>query len=493
MKAPSAQNKIEGLSTKTLRNIFWTGGGAGVRVVMQLIVLAVLARLLTPSDFGIVAASMLVVGFADIFAMVGVGPAIIQRDSLTEKHIRTGFVMSLCFGLLITSLIYSLSFLFEKFFKINNVTEVVKALSLLFAIKSFGVVSEALLMRDLKFKKLATLDVLSYSFGYAGFSIVLAYMGAGYWALVGGALAQASMKSILTFLMVRHNVRPFINFTIFKELAHFGAGHSLARLVNFLATQGDYLIVGRLLGSASLGLYSRAFRIMQMPTSLYGSIADKVVFSAYSKTQMDKEQAYRAFERGLSLTALIGLPLSLILFFLAPNIVISLLGPEWDGVIAPFHVLAISTYPLLACKQSGSMLIAQGKIYLFACLQLFYAFLVLVGSLLGAHWGIVGVAVGVSIAVTLYYLLLTASTIKLIGMNFSEWVLTHKGGFFSMILLGVVCWIGAIVVKVLDLIPILALFLNAILLSSVAFAAIKLMPEIFLGKNGMWLKRRLRI
>ena len=490
MIAEKIENQgTENLGSKTVKNIVWTGGGAGIRIGISLLVLAVLARLLCPADFGIIAAAMLVVNFADIFAFVGVGPAVVQRTDLTPTHIRTAFTVTIALGAIVTVLLGLASPLVEMLFKIEKLTSVIAVLSLIFVIKSFGVIAESMLMRQLRFKRLAFLEAFSYAAGYGAVSIGLVLMGVGYWGLVAGTLFQAILKSILMVLSVRHSLLPGFNAKAFKDLVHFGAGYSLARIINFFATQGDYLVVGRLLGADALGLYSRAFRIMQMPSSLFNSVVDNVIFSAYSRTQYDKERIYRGFERGLSLTALMGLPMSAVLFILAPDIVLTLLGDKWSAAIGPFHVLSIAAYPLLACKQSGTMLLARSKVYLFASLQFVYASMVLAGALSGTKWGLMGVTVGVCIAVLLYYLLLTIAAIKTVGMPLASWFKAHKPGFFCMILFGSISWLGATIGQKF-LLPPVSLLLNGALLLAALLVIRRMKSELFLGKDGLWLEQQ---
>ena len=151
----------ESISHRTLRGLFWMFLGKGTQAVLQVLVLGILARLLTPADFGLVSASLVVVGLSTIFSQLGIGPAVVQRSNLESRHLRTGFTISVLFSLALAGLICLFAPSFAGFFRLEGLTPVLRAMSLVFPFQGLSVVAESLLQRDLSFRRLAGINTIS--------------------------------------------------------------------------------------------------------------------------------------------------------------------------------------------------------------------------------------------------------------------------------------------------------------------------------------------
>lgn len=414
-----------GLSLRTIGGLFWTFSGSGLQYVLQLIVLITLARLLTPADFGIVGAALVIISFSAIFSELGIGPAIVQRSDLKQKHIRTGFTVSLAFGALLTLLICGLASAIAVFFAMDDLAPVVRILSFVFVLHGISVVSESLLLRNLRFKELAGIQLTSYVFGYAAVGVILAFHGFGVWSLVWANLAQAASKSLLFLIIQPHARKPLLDRTAFFQLLHFGAGMTMAQIANRFALQGDNLVVGRWLGAEALGFYGRAYQLATIPASLFGQAVDKVVFPALSKVQHEPERLVSAFRRGSGLTALLVLPASAVLFILAPEIVRVLLGSAWVELILPLQVLAVGTFFRTAYKMSASLARAKGAVYQIAWRQGVYAGLIIMGAWVGQFFGLEGVAVGVVIALAIHFALMSHLSLSIVRLDWLDFARLH--------------------------------------------------------------------
>ena len=300
--------------------MFWVTVGRGGRAVLQLVVSG-LCRLLTPAQFGVVSAALVVIGFSAIFSEVGLGPAIVQRPDLQQRHIEAAFTGSILFGFIVGAVVWLAAPLAADFFQIEQVAPVLRVLAWIFPLKGVAVVPESLLQRDLKFRALANRDVVSYGVGYGLVGVVLAWRGLGVWALVGGQLAQAALNTTLLVIARPTTVSRRVDWSACRELALFGGGFTAARVSNYLAVQGDNLVVGRWLGPAALGIYGRAYQLMAMPAVVFGTILDTVLFPVMAKVQGNPQQLRTAYRRGISLIALVMLPASVVLVILAPELV----------------------------------------------------------------------------------------------------------------------------------------------------------------------------
>lgn len=387
------------LTAQAVNGFLWMFTGAGTQAVLKIVVLAVLARLLAPEEFGVVSAALIVVALAELFGQVGVAPALVQAPTLNETMIRSGATLTILSGMLSGLVLFFGAPLIADLFRIEGVEPAVRALSLIFVCSGFSVVPEAILQREMRFRTIALVGLGSYAFGYAGVAVVLAGAGWGYWALVWAQVAQAVVTAVSFVMLVRPPMRPMLHGPSLRSLFRFGAGVMLSRLGNYFACNSDYFIVGRWLGADALGFYSRAYVLLVQPAQLVGSVGEKVLYPALASVQDDERLMIRGYYRAVALIAMATIPLTGLLVVLAPELIHLLLGPRWDAVVLPFQILLSSLFFRTAYKVSGTLLRSLGSVYLLASWQWAYAGMVISGALIGAEWGIVGVATGVTIAI----------------------------------------------------------------------------------------------
>jgi O-antigen/teichoic acid export membrane protein len=326
-----------GLTRRAVGGLFWTFSGTGLQLVAQLLVIMVLGRLLTPAEFGLMGAAIVVISLSQIVSQIGVGPAIVQRQQLDSLHVRVAFTLSILLGLLLGVAVWLGAPAIAAFYRIPEVEPVLRAVAILFPIDGLNTIGKSLLSRQLRFRLYASLDVASYVFGYACVGILLAWRGYGVWALVVAYLAQATVRTISMYVATRHPVRPSLNLEASRQLLSFGVGLSLAQVGRVIAQQGDNLVVARWLGPAALGVYGRAYTLMVMPAVAFGRIVNRVLFPVMAQVQDDPERLARAYERALAVVALLSLPISAFLLVVAPEFIPVLLGPAWGGVVLPYE------------------------------------------------------------------------------------------------------------------------------------------------------------
>lgn len=389
--------------------------GAAGQAVLQFVVVITLARLLTPYEFGLVGAASVVIGFSRIFSQFGVGPAIVQLPQIRESTLGVAFTLSLVLSVGVALLIFVSTPVFVSLFRMPELGPIIQALTLLFPISGIALVAQALLERDLRFRRLAMIGGLSYGLGYGAVGVACAALGLGVWSLVFAQLAQAILNSALLLGAQRRTVRLGFDLSEARALGTFGTGFSLSTVANYLALQADNLVVGRWLGAQALGVYGRAYQFMVMPASLTGGVIDKVLFPAMATVQDQPERLGRAFRRSMAGTALIVLPLSGMLIVLAPELVLVLLGEDWSEVTPPFRVLAIALFFRTGYKMSDSLVRAKGAVFETAWRKWIYAITVTGGALVGQQWGLIGVAAGVSAAIVVHFALMWQMSRRLLG------------------------------------------------------------------------------
>ena len=481
------------LRDRTRRGLIWASAEAGARAVLQIIVLAVLARLLSPQDYGVVGAAMIVVGISTIFSQLGVGPAVVQRAELKRDHLDAAFCVSVILGVLTAGALWLLAPALAAFFRIPALVSALHGLAVVFPVAGFGVVSESLLQRDLRFDLLARAEVVSYGVGYGLVGIVLAWCGWGFWSLVCAQSVQMIVRT--DFLFHYHAWRPRMQCRrgAVGDLFHFSSGLTVARLANYLATNGDNLVVGRYLGAEALGVYGRAYALMSQPANLIGNVLEKVLFPAMAKVQESNDQLARVYRSGVGLLATAMLPASAAIYLLAPEAVELLLGPKWRAVGFPLQIFAAGLLFRTSMKMSNSLIRAKGAVYQMAWCQIVYA-----AAIVGFAWacrdyGIEGVCVGVLIAIFLCFVLAAAISLRLIRVKWSEYIGEHLPGLILGAAVYGAGWLPCSLLRAQHapaaLVFTASLASMALLGGGLAF----LFPATFLGPEGARFADRLRL
>lgn len=411
----------------------WNAAAVAGTVLLQLAVLAVLARLLDPYHFGVVGAALVVVGFSEIFSKLGIGPAIVQVPKLTVEFENTAFGLALLLGIGAGVVVFIAAPWIASFFRMEELTAVVRVLAIGFPITALGILPEALLLREMAFRAKALITLTSVGVGYGALGIWLGLAGAGVWALVFAHLGKMTLRMILCWAVRRPSVGVRSTAAELRHILRFGSGMALARVGNYSAGKGDELVVGRWLGAAALGYYGRAYEFMMAPVKLIGQAADTVMFPILASIQDDLPRLRRVFRRCLSVIALVTLPVSVLIALLAPEFVRILLGPDWGETVLPLQILAMAILFRTSYKISDSLARAKAAVFRRAWRQWVYAAAVILGAGAGQWWGIAGVAAGVGIAVALNFFLMLTLSLQLIEGSWEDVVLAHRPGVWLAI------------------------------------------------------------
>lgn len=473
------------LKSRTVSSFAWAAAGTGGQVLFQVLALAILARLLTPTEFGIVSAATIIVQLSLILNEFGIGPAVVQRKSMSEIDIRVGFTLSCLLGSFVVFALWILAPMLAAMFETPELTWVIRAYAATFIFKSYSAVSDALLQRELAFRLLAKADTISFAIGYAGVGILSAYCGLSYWSLVLGHISQSAIRAGLTLRYKNHSKIPSLEIVTVKDFIHFGLGQSASRLGSYVAIQGDSFVVAKVLGVERLGEYGRANQLVVMPGNQLGGIFDKVLFPTFSLVQGDKARFGEAYRKALSLIAMLGLPFSAFLFVAAPDITSVMLGDRWNNVIEPMKVLSLGLVFRLLHKISDPTARATGAVYQRAWRQVFVAATLVTGAYIGSSQGLVGVAWGVLAATALDAALMVQLCARIAGL--ANW--TVMQALTPGLRLGIISYLLAFSVQsaasqfLESHVGILALTILALMAGLPLM--IYMMPKLSMGKDGL--------
>jgi O-antigen/teichoic acid export membrane protein len=480
------------LSHRTMSGLFWVTSGAGAKAALSLLVLAILGRLLSPADFGLVGAALVVINFSKLFSELGLGPALVQRRDIEPRHVQTAFTSYVLLGALLGGAIWMEAPLIARIMQMDRLITVLRALAWLFPVVALGRVSEFLLKRELQFRWLTNREVAAYALGYGGVGIGLAWLGAGVWALVAAQLAQSVCNVVLLLIKRPPSIRFAFEISAARELMSFGGGHTLAGFGNFAAQQGDNFVVGRWLGQTALGLYSRSYQLMATSASIFGGILDGVLFPVLSKVQDDARRLASTYLEGVAFVALVMVPASAVLIVLAPELIRVLLGPQWSQATVPFQIFAVAIPLRASALMSDSICRATGFVYRRAWRQWVYALLVVAGAWIGQFWGIDRVAIGGLVALAVNFLLMAQLSLQAAGLT---WARFWEGQRPSLLLAAVAAAVaeGAAAILRSKGLPAIGILAAATGAAVVCLALLqRAAPGLFLGVEGVRIRQRLR-
>jgi PST family polysaccharide transporter len=336
------QQSVANLSRLVSRGAMWQSVSFFGGKVLLLAATVVLARVLTPKEFGLVSLALVVIGFLDVISDFGVSQALIYLEA-SRRRTDAALLATVVLGLVIAIGLALCAPAIGRQLHEPETIPLLRLLALSILAGSLGVVPDTLLRKDLDFRRRVPVQ-LSLSATRGVLAIVLALAGFGVWALAIAQVAAQIVSSAVAWAMVSY--RPGwdmwrVGRAELVELFRYGVPTAASGLLSNLVLNIDYIIVGRVLGATQLGLYTLAFRVPEMLVVSVFQIVSSVTFPAYSQANKSLERVRRAYLRVLRLQNTYGLLVSALLFVLAPLVIAVVFGPEWDPSIPSMQALAV--------------------------------------------------------------------------------------------------------------------------------------------------------
>jgi PST family polysaccharide transporter len=377
------------LKFKVIHSVFWSAiQGLGNQII-SLIIFFILARLLTPEEFGLVAMANAFLAVIQIFLEQGIAQALIQRQELESEYLDTAFWLTLIIGTIITVFGVTTASLAAQFFHQPQLTLIIQCLSLLCIISSLGQVQQAFLERNFAFKELATRGLLATVIsGIIG--VIFAVYGFGIWSLVSQQIVQAIIGTLV--LWKASDWRPRWQFSrrSFQDLSNFGINILGFKIVNFFNDKVNDFLIGYFFGAVTLGYYSLATRVLATITQVIVKTSQDIALPTFSRLQQTPEKLLQAFYQATQLTSLLALPTFLGTITLAPDL-ISVIGQQWLPALPLIQILAIMGILRSVTFFTSSVFIAMGKPAWWFQLGVLKMMLNLLGFGIAYQWGIIAV------------------------------------------------------------------------------------------------------
>jgi lipopolysaccharide exporter len=385
----------------------WTGLAAIFALGLQIGQVCVLARLLTPRDFGLMAMLSVVVGLAQVYADTGISNAIICQQNVTERQLSSLYWLNFAAGLAIYSLLYLASPLVAAFYHEPRLKSLLRLLIILFLLNPVGQQFQVLLQKELRFKALGLSDISSAGVGFL-VAVTTAQLGYGVYALIWGSLSAAGTRSILLRIVGAklHRIRLRFDWKDTRGFLSFGAYQMGERTISYLSSNMDKLIIGRLLGSDALGLYNLAWYLVVQPESRINPVVTRVVFPVFARLQGQPEALKQGFLKVLRMLSTVNFPALLGLAAVAPVLIPVMFGQKWLPAVGLVQILAFVSISRSIADPVGSLLLAKGRADLGFKWNLALFVLQSMGVAIGASLnGVIGVAWSLLLLQAFYSLL----------------------------------------------------------------------------------------
>jgi PST family polysaccharide transporter len=348
------------LTQRTIKGIIWAYAAYIVGRLLTIVTTAILARILVPGDFGLIGFSLVLLAFMEVVRGFGINDALIYTDDNLEDAAATAFVMNIGIGAVQTLVMVLLAPLSTRFFDDSRIVDVIRLMSLTFLIDGLGRTHDALLQKELEFRRRFMPDLASAIIkGIA--SIALAWSGAGVWSLVIGNLVGAATRTLGKWLVL--GWMPRLKFYIDRARELWGYGFYILgfELLNVALEQADQFMIGTFLGAVQLGYYTIAVRIPEMVIANFSIVLTRVIFPSFAKMKDDRSQLIAGFLGTTKYTAFVTVPMGLGMATVAPELIRVVFGDQWENSINFLRVLALLGTMVTLPWSAGDVLKAIGR------------------------------------------------------------------------------------------------------------------------------------
>ena len=367
--------------------VFYTALAKYSGVIISLIISAILARLVSPDDFGIVAVATVIITFFALFTDMGISAAIVQHKNLTEKDISNIFSFTIWLGVALTLVFFAASWPISMYYNNSTLLYLCQLLCINLFFSAVNIVPNALFYKNKEFRFIA-LRSFSIQIVCGALAITAALCGARLYALI----ITPILTSILVFIISHRRYPIRASFTLgissVRVIFSYSLYQFLFNVINYFSRNLDKLLIGKQMGLEPLGFYEKSYRLMMLPLQNITQVITPVMHPIFSDYQNDTTHLAISYEKVIRLLAFIGIPLTALLYFTAHEAILLIFGEQWLASVSVYRILTLSVGVQILSSSSGSIFQASGDTKsLFIC-GAFSAFFNIAGILLGVFfWG----------------------------------------------------------------------------------------------------------
>ena len=407
------------LKEKTVNGLFWSLIDNVANLGVQFVVGILLARILSPEEFGLIGMLTIFIAVSQSFINSGFNSALIRKKDCTQNDYSTVFFFNLAVSFVCYALLFLFSGAIASFFKEPQLRYLIQFLGLGLILNSFGIIQRTILTKNINFKTQTKVSLVS-SVGSGIIAIAMAYQGFGVWSLVALTLIRYTLDSLFLWLWTKWVPTFVFCNKSFNELFGFGSKLLASGLIDTIYRYSYYLIIGKFFSAAELGYYTRADQFQQMPSSNLQGIIGRVSYPMLSSIQDDIPRLKEAYIKVIRSTMLLTFIFMLGMAAIAKPMILTLIGEKWSPVIVYLQLLCFvgMFYPLHAINLN--MLNVQGRSDLFLRLEIIKKILALPTIALGIFFGVKIMIIGMIVNTLIAYYLNSYWSGKMIGYSFMQ-------------------------------------------------------------------------
>lgn len=355
-------------------------------VVIQIATTAILARILSPNEFGVIAVVMVFVIFFGLLTEMGIGPAIIQRQDLDVADISIIFNFTFAIGFIFSILFYLTANWIAIFYNDQIYITIVHYLSIVVLFSTLSIVPRAMLVKNKMFDTLAKINI-SINLFASVIAIFLAHIGFSYYAILIRAIFSSIFIFITMFFVSGLKINKTLRLDVLKKIYKFAMYQFAFNFINYFTRNLDNLLIGKYFGTQLLGLYDKAYTLMLLPVNNLTHVLTPVLQTSLAKYQDDYVFVYDTYLKLVKILALLGVPISVIFYFNAYELIYLFFGEQWLGVVSVFKILSVSIWIQVILSSSGSIFQVVNRTDLLFLSGIISMFIILPMLIIGMTFG----------------------------------------------------------------------------------------------------------
>lgn len=403
------------------KGLAWNFTGQFAQQGATFVIGVILARILSPREFGLMTMVTVVINFAQIFVELGLGTALIQRKNINTQLLSTIFWLNLSGGVILTIGFFVVAPHVAVFYSEPELGVLTRFISIIFIIGSFGVIQKAIIIKRLDFQRLSYINFFASVFA-GSIAIIMAWYGFGVWSLAVQSVTSTSLVVVMLWLHTSWYPKLTFHFNELYTVLDFSLPLLGTQIINYWTRNIDYLLIGRVLNTNSLGVYSRAYGIMNLPLNNISRTVTQVMFPSWSAINNQPQTIKRIYLKTAQMIALITFPLMLGVLVVSEEFILTLYGERWLEIVPVLRILCVVGMIQSIITLNGSLFLSQNRTAVQFKIGLLLRANSVIGIIIGLNWGIIGVATGYAVATIINMIPSVYFAGKAVGLTFTNLV-----------------------------------------------------------------------
>ena len=430
------------LRKKTITGVLWNAFEMFGGKIVQVVITIILARILTPEDFGVIGLLVIFTELSKVILDSGFSQALIRKQDANQTDFTSVFYFNIAIGVIVYWTLYFLSPLISDFYNYPELTNISRVVFLTILINSFGIVQNAKIVRDVNFKILAKRTILANVI--AGLlAIYLAYVGFGVWALVLQMVVASFLRVTLLWAFSKWLPSLSFSFAPIKKLFAFGGNLLVSGMFDVIASNIQTLLIGKFYTKADLGFYTQGKQLSSIPSQTLTTIVRNVTYPTLSVIQDNKDQLKQSYKKVIKIAVFVVFPLMLALMVIGDHLIPFVLGEKWKPAVNYFMLLCITgaIFPLYSINQNIFLIRGNSKLYLKVSIVI--RIITLIAILITIQYSVIALVIGQVIATSLNTLIIMYYSGREIDYSLNEQFKdVYKIIFISILMAGLVYLFG---------------------------------------------------